>query len=325
MADLPVPVVVPEAEVRSLVTAEAALRVTREALVAQAAGAVSQPEPWHLEVPSAQGEVHIKGAHIHGATHFAAKYATGFYRNKELGLPTGSGLSIVADAETGFPVAIALDNGYLTDVRTGAAGAAAAAALARPDADAVGLIGIGVQAGYQIEALLQVRNPSRLFVYGRDRAAADAFAERMRTLHPWSVAVVDSAEAAVRPADIVVTVTPSRDAIVQGAWLRPGAHVTAVGADMEGKRELALDVLTRADVVAADDVAQCLRVGELQYAAAAGVVERLRLVALGDVIAGRAAGRTSPDQITVADLTGIGAEDAAIGSALVEALAAQAS
>ncbi|MCF2533388.1 hypothetical protein [Yinghuangia soli] len=320
---LPVPTVVSQAEVEALVTADVALHVTREALVAQAAGQVSQPDPWHLEIPDRQGEVHIKGAHIHGAAHYAAKLATGFYGNKDQGLPTGSGLSIIADAATGFPVVIALDNGYLTDIRTGAAGAAAADALAREDVGTAAVIGTGVQGVRQMAALLQVRKPSRLLVYGLDRGRAEEFAARMRLLHDWTVEVAGSAEEAVRQADVVVTATPSREALVHGAWLKPGAHVTAVGADMEGKRELALSVLERADVVAADDVAQCLRVGELQYAAAAGIAASLPLVALGDVIAGRTAGRTSAEQITVADLTGIGAEDAAVGSALADALAAR--
>ncbi len=99
-----------------------------------------------------------------------------------------------------------------------------------------------------------------------------------------------------------------------------GTHVTAVGADTEGKRELHPSVLERAQVVAADDVEQCMRIGELQYAAEAGILPTLRVVALGDVLAGRAPGRTSPTDITVADLTGLGAQDAAMGALLAERL-----
>ncbi|SDL40990.1 hypothetical protein [Nonomuraea jiangxiensis] len=306
--------VLTEDEVRALVGPRLALAVTKEALVAQAAGAVSQPDPWHLELPEVRGEVHIKGAHLHGATHFAAKLATGFYANAAKGLPVSSGLSVIADAETGFPEVIALDNGYLTELRTGAAGAAATEALSRPDAAVVAVIGPGAQARYQLRALLEVRDPVELRLYGRDPERAAAFAEEMRALHGWKVVLAPSAEAAVREADVVHTVTPSREPVISGAWLSPGAHVTAVGADMAGKRELDAAVLERADVVAADDVRQCRAIGELQYA------PRRPAVALGDVIAGRAPGRTSPGQITVADLTGLGAEDAAIGTALARAL-----
>lgn len=306
--------VVSEEEVRALVGPALALTVTRQALVAQAAGAVTQPDPWHLEIPGVRGEVHIKGGYLHGASHFAAKLATGFYANGDKGLPVSSGLSVIANAETGFPEVIALDNGYLTELRTGAAGAAATEALSRPDAAVVAVIGPGAQARYQLRALLEVRDPAELRVHGRNPERAAAFAEEMRALHGWTVVVARSAEEAVRGADVIHTVTPSREPVLSGAWLSPGAHVTAVGADMAGKRELDAAVLERADVVAADDVRQCRAVGELQYAG-----ERAA-VALGDVIAGRVPGRTSPGQITVADLTGLGAEDAAIGAALARAL-----
>lgn len=311
------PIVVHEAEVRAHINTATALHVTREALAAQAAGTVTQPAPWHLDIPEADGEVHIKGAYVHGATHYAAKLATGFYANTSQGLPTGSGLSIVANAQTGFPEVIALDNGYLTDVRTGAAGAVAADALANPDIGTVAVIGTGIQAGYQMEALLHVRKPTRLLLHGRDRTRAEECAERMRLLHTWDVEICTTAEDAVRRADLVVTVTPSREPLVHGDWLRPGTHVTAVGSDTPGKRELANSVLESAATIAADDIAQCLRLGELQYVAEP---DRFRIVALGDVIAGRTPGRRSWDEITVADLTGIGAEDAAIGTALAHSL-----
>jgi ornithine cyclodeaminase len=315
MNGVPAPVVLTEDKVREILPMIEAIGVTREALVAQAAGRVTQPDPWHLEIPQVRGEVHIKGAYVHGATHYAAKLATGFYANAQAGLPVSSGLSLIADAKTGHPAVIALDNGYLTDVRTAAAGALATDALARADADVVALIGPGVQGGLQLEALLHLRKPTELRVYGTDPARAEKFAERMRDLHTWTVTVAASTQQAIEGADIVTTATPTREPHIFGEWLKPGAHVTAIGADMEGKRELARSVLEAAALVAADDVAQCRSVGELQYAP-----DTTATVALGDVLAGRAPGRTADDQITVADLTGLGAEDAAVGTYVAQAL-----
>ncbi|MFI2433021.1 ornithine cyclodeaminase family protein [Streptomyces sp. NPDC018693] len=321
-AGSPVPAVpvLTEAQVRRLLPQDRVLEATRQALIAHAAGAVSQPAPWHLEVTgpggSPQGEVHVKGAHLHGAPHYAIKLATGFYGNRALGLPVSGGLSVVADAATGHPVLIVLDNGYLTDIRTGAAGALATHALARADARRIALIGPGAQAEHQLRALLRLRRPADLVLHGRDRDRAEAFADRARALHPWRVTVAADAEEAVRGADIVLTVTPSRQPVVRGEWLGPGTHITAVGADMEGKRELDASVLRRAVLVAADDPDQCRRTGELQHAAPAGTTASPRVEALGHILAGVSPGRRSAAEITVADLTGLGAQDSAVAALL---------
>jgi len=321
MTGIQAPAVLTEDQVREILPMIEAIGVTKGALVAQAGGLVTQPDPWHLEIPEVRGEVHIKGAYIHGATHYAAKLATGFYANSQMGLPVSSGLSLIADAKTGYPAVIALDNGYLTDVRTAAAGALATDALARTDADVVAVIGPGIQGHLQMEALLHLRKPAELRVYGTNRSRAETFAERMRGLHSWTVTVAASAKEAIEGADIVTTATPAREPHIFGEWLKPGAHVTAIGADMAGKRELAPSVLEAASLVAADDVAQCRRVGELQYAPAAPAATATATVELGDVLAGRSQGRTADDQITVADLTGLGAEDAAVGTYVARALA----
>ncbi|WP_413810642.1 ornithine cyclodeaminase family protein [Streptomyces sp. OE57] len=319
--------VLDESRIRTLLPAEEALEVTRQALVAHASQAVDQPDPWHLEVTAPdggrRGEVHVKGAHLHGASHYAVKLATGFYGNRPLGLPVSGGLSLIADATTGFPTLVALDNGYLTDVRTGAAGALAAQALSRPDAHRVAVIGPGAQAAYQLRALLQVRSPGELVVHGRGPLGREAFAERMRALHTWTVRTTECAEDAVRGADIVVTVTPSREPVLSGEWLAEGTHVTSVGADMEGKRELDASVLRRAELVAADDPGQCLRIGELQYLGRGDAGPSPRIEALGDVLAGRRPGRCGDTAITVADLTGLGTQDAAIAGRLAERYAAE--
>jgi ornithine cyclodeaminase len=227
---------------------------------------------------------------------------------------------LVMSATDGSPVAMLVDNGYLTELRTGAAGAIAAELLAREDAAAVAVIGAGSQARYQLDALLKVRTIETVNVASRSPESAHAFVREIERTYGLTAQVFESVEHAVRGADIVVTTTPSRSPLVEADWLDPGTHVTAVGSDEPDKQELAPDVLARADVVAVDEPGQAARFGELHHAIEAGLCARDDVVTLGELLEGTARGRVREDELTVADLTGVGVQDAAIA-----ALAARAS
>ncbi|MGZ8571465.1 MAG: ornithine cyclodeaminase family protein, partial [Actinomycetota bacterium] len=241
--------------------------------------------------------------YLHGGEVYAVKVASGFYRPEP---PAIDGLVVVFDAATGAPLAVLLDGGYLTDLRTGAAGGVAARHLAREDAAVVAVLGTGIQARRQVEALRVVRpSVAEVRVWGRDAAKAAAAADAVRGVP------VATVEEAVRGADVVVTCTASREPLVRAAWLAPGAHVTAVGSDGPGKQELDPEVLRRANVLVMDAKEQCLRLGELQHAPA----EADRAVELGAVCAAAVPGRTAPEQLTVCDLTGVGVQDVAAAAA----------
>ena len=154
--------------------------------------------------------MHVKGAHLHGSPFFSIKEAAGFYGNARKGLPVGSGLVLVFDATTGLLRMILLDNGYLTELRTGAAGALAADLLARRDVETIGIIGSGGQARYQLEALLGVRRPRRVLVYGRSAPSVAAYAREMSARLGLAVSPVASARDAVIDSDVIITTTPSR-------------------------------------------------------------------------------------------------------------------
>jgi ornithine cyclodeaminase len=300
-----------EAAIRGAVDIAGAIEAVREAFRADGRKRTSVPAVINLSVPSAEGEFHVKSAHIEGVPHVAVKVASGFYRNPERGLPSGAGLMLLFDAATGFPVALLLDNAYLTDVRTGAAGAVAAEALARPDIATVGVIGAGVQARQQLACLREVRRFSRVLCWNRTPEHANALC--VEAARDWGVTadVMDGPEGVVREADLLVTATPSRMPIVRSEWLRPGIHINAVGSDAPGKQELEAACLARADLVVADRAAQCAAFGELAHA------PQVRVHAeLGEVVAGLKPGRTSDGQITIADLTGVGFQDTAIASAV---------
>lgn len=307
------PPILPETLIRRLIGPPDALRAVRDAFVRHAGGQSALAKPIGFEVTPTGGEVHVKAAHLHGDAIYTVKIASGFYQNASRGLPVSNGLMVAFDAYTGGLIAILMDNGYLTELRTAAAGALAADLLARSDVQRVGVIGCGTQARYQLEALRVVRQFRQVVAFGRTDAHARAFASEMSSRLDLEVRIVGSAREAVVSSDIVVTTTPSHQPLVMAEWLNPGTHVTAVGSDAPGKQELDSGVLRRADKVVADSYEQCLRLGELQH-----VPELAIHAELGELAAGLKVGRTSASEITVADLTGLGIQDTAVACAVVQ-------
>src|SRR5262245_54530909 len=209
--------VLKETEIRALITPAAALAAVRDAFVRLARGQAVLPGVINLDLPKVEGEVHVKAAHLEGTPFFSIKEAGGFYRNARRGLPVGSGLILVFDADTGLPSALLFDNAYLTELRTASAGALAADLLAKRAIGKAAMIGCGGQARYQLESLLLVRRPERLAVWGRRSEAAASYAREMQSRFGLPVEAVASAREAVQGAELIVTVTPSREPIVQAA------------------------------------------------------------------------------------------------------------
>ncbi len=306
--------IIEEAALRAVITPPVAVDAIREAFRADGEGRAHVPAVINLEVPARRGEFHVKTALIDGVPHVAVKIASGFYDNPARGLPTGSGMMAVFDASTGLPVALLLDNGFLTDIRTGAAGAVAAEALALPAAVTVGVLGSGVQARHQVRCLRCVRQVTRLAAWSRDRSRLDAYVREMRD-DGLDAYAAPTPEAVCRDADVLITATPARAPLVQAEWLRPGQHITALGSDSPGKQELDVACLARADLLVVDRLTQCATFGELRHALESGLLHAHPVHAeLGEVVAGLKSGRTSPSQITIADLTGVGFQDTAIAS-----------
>jgi ornithine cyclodeaminase len=306
-----------EAELRAVVTPERAVAAMRDAFRADGEGRTTVPPVINLDIPSKHGEFHVKTAHIDGVPHVAVKIASGFYDNPARGLPTGSGMMAVFDAGTGLPVALLLDNGFLTDIRTGAAGAVAADVLARRSIATVGVIGSGIQARHQVNGLRTVRAVQRLVAWSPNRGRLNTYCDEMRA-GGLDTHAASSVEEVCAEADVLVTATPARAALVRAEWLREGMHVTAAGSDSPGKQELTADCLHRADLVVVDRLTQCAAFGELRHALDAALLTEADVHAdLGAIVAGRRLGRTTDRQITIADLTGVGFQDTAIASAVL--------
>lgn len=280
------------------------------------AGVGSMPPILRIDVPEHNGEIDIKSAYLPGYSGIAVKVSAGFFDNPGKGLPSLGGLMMVFDAETGVPRSALFDNGYLTDLRTGLAGAVAAKHLARTDARTAGILGAGVQARVQLETLTLVRPIQEAVVWARRPEQAERFATETSDVLDMDVIVASTPNEAAA-GDILVTTTPSTEPLVTTDMLHPGLHITAVGSDAETKQEIDANVVITADLFVCDSVAQSSRLGELRAALAAGFDVR-NAIELGAVISGASAGRDGDDQITICDLTGTGAQDTAISSLAVE-------
>lgn len=280
------------------------------------AGVASMPPIMRIDVPEHRGEIDVKSAYLPGYAGIAVKVSAGFFDNPARGLPSLGGLMMVFDAQTGVPLAALFDNGYLTDLRTGLAGAVAAAHLAVPDATVLAVVGAGTQARVQVEAAMMVRPITSVRVWARRPDQARELAAEIGVRWGIRAETFGTAAEAIADAHIVVTTTPSTEPLVTESMLHPGLHLTSVGSDAESKQELAPDLLARADLVACDSLPQSLRLGELRGAREAGV-DVSGVVELGRVIEDPAVGRTSPTEMTVCDLTGTGAQDTAIASLAV--------
>jgi len=262
-----------------------------------------------------KGEVHIKYGYIRGDRYYVVKIASGFYENPEIGLPSSNGMVLLFSQRTGEPVAVLLDEGRLTDIRTAVAGAIAAKYLAPRNVTAIGIVGTGIQARLQLRYLAGVTDCHKAVVWGRNRSHAEDYKAEMEALG-FDVRIAGDTSEVLQKCNLVVTCTPSTSPLLYADDLRPGTHITAVGSDTPEKQELDPEILARADLVVADSISQCLERGEIHKAVKAGKISGSELVELGDVIAGSSQGRTSEEQITVADLTGVAVQDIKIAEAV---------
>ncbi|PKR55696.1 cyclodeaminase [Thalassospira marina] len=292
-----------------------AIDCVENAFLALATRDVRMPPILRLDIDDHNGEVDVKTAYVPGLDSFAIKISPGFFDNPKLGLPSVNGLMNLFSAKTGLLEAVLLDNGYLTDIRTAAAGGVAARHLARADTSHAAIFGTGVQARLQLTALTKIRPVKTATIWGRDIAKAEKTARDLSRDLGIAVAATDDGKSACENADIIVTTTPAREPIVQADWVAPGTHVTAMGSDAEHKNEIDPALFARADLYVCDNTAQCRILGELHHAIDAGLADaQSRQTELGQVIAGSAKGRSDARQITYCDLTGTGVQDTAIAT-----------
>ncbi|MGH2874035.1 MAG: ornithine cyclodeaminase family protein [Solirubrobacteraceae bacterium] len=258
------------------------------------------------------GDVHVKAAGEVGGGSYIVKVAASVPSNRDRGLPTAGGAIMLCSADSAAPVALLVDEHHLTNARTAAAGALATDVLAAPGASTVAVLGSGIQARAQVLTLATLRPLSRVVVWARRSDAAAATARDLELALPnVGVATEPSARAAVESSEIVVTTTASKEPLVHEGWLAPGHHVTALGADDDTERELTSGCFETADLIVVDSREQTVATAELAQAVAEQAVDASQPTELGEILAGRAPGRSRPEQITIAKLTGLAAQDLA--------------
>lgn len=304
-------------DVTANLTVADAISSVEECFSALAKGKVDVPMPMHITIDESStagpGDCHIKGGYVSGTPTFTVKLATvSFYKNAEKGLPPGSGMFCVVNAVTGAPLAVFQENRFMTDLRTGAAGAVSLKHTTNDSMDVVGFIGCGAIARNMARAAVTVR-PYRGVAYSLDETMSQDFANEMSEELGMPFTVVSTAEELCKESDVIFTQTPGSSTVLEKDWLKDsGVTIIASGSDQPTKQEIPTDVL-KASKYISDLTNQTSRIGELRSALQAGVMTLDDVHAeLGEVVNGDKSGREG-DEIIVVDLTGTGAQDAAIG------------
>ena len=296
-------------EVRSLLKIEAVIASVEEGYKAYSAGKTIQPQIVSIELPEQNGEMDIKAGYSRNTGMISVKCASGFYDNQDKGtFPNSMSTVLLFNGDTGFPVCI-MDGSLITGIRTGAAGAVSARLLARKDSSAAAVIGTGEQARMQILALKAVMDIKTVRIFGRSHEKMEAYQKEMSAQTDCLIELCANPEEAVKYADIIITATPSKSPIVKREWVRPGTHIIAVGADMEGKQELEATLFQNARIIV-DHIDQCITRGETQNPLRFGLIEETDIdCEIGQILLGFKKGRTNDQEITIFDMTGMAVQD----------------
>jgi len=264
-----------------------------------------------------KGETHIKYGYIKNDDHYVIKIASGFYDNPKLGLSSCQGMMLLFDQKTGQHVSILLDNGYLTDLRTAAAGALAAKYFAPKEIKAIGIIGTGIQAGLQLDYLKKITDCRNVWVWGRTVDHVNRFVNERKL--EWNIQTASNTTALAQACNLIVTTTPSTTPLLQATDIQAGTHITAMGSDTATKQELDSQILAKADIIISDSIPQSKSRGEVFRAVQNNSISPEKPIELGEAIQNKSLQRQNDHQITIADLTGVAVQDIMITKAVYNA------
>jgi len=284
--------------------------------IAYSSGQVMVPPIGELTFKDPPGDVHIKYGYIKGDKYYIIKIASGFWENEKYGIPNGQGMMLLFNQKTGVPEALLHDEAILTDIRTAIAGQICASRLAN-EIHCIGVIGTGVQARLQVEYLQSITTCRDIIVWGRNKDKVRKYRKDMEK-KGFTVSMKTNAKDVCKQCNLIITATASKEPLIFKDDLQPGTHITAVGADAIGKRELGKGVIGIAKTVVADSVVQCVERGEISYALSAKEIKIEQICELGNILSGNSMGRKNSDQITIADLTGVAVQDVQIATAVFE-------
>ncbi len=286
--------------------------------MAYSANKVVVPPVGHLSFQNPPGDTHIKYGYIKNDDFYVIKVASGFYENPGLGLSSSNGLMLIFSQKTGELLAVLIDEGLLTDIRTAIAGAVCARRLAPGNLQSIGIVGTGIQARLQLRYLKEVTECRKVIVWGRNEAHLQAYKDEMTT-EGWDIESTRSIETLTHSCRLIVTCTPSHSPLIHADNIQSGTHITAVGSDTEGKQELEADVFGLADIIIADSISQCSDHGELHFALKEHTISPDKIIELGQFIS-RDQKRADDKQISIADLTGVAVQDIQIAKMIWKSL-----
>lgn len=307
--------IISETLARDLVTVEEAIDAVEQTFAAMARGLARNYPVVREVVGHADAVFGVKtGADV--SAPFLGLKAGGYWpHNLARGLTNHQSATLLFDPDTGRASALVSAN-YLTGIRTGAASAIATKHLSRPDSSALGIIGTGAQSAYQLRATLAARKIRTVHAWDPSADNLAAFGKTVAALG-LSYHAHESREDVARLSDILVTVTPSSKALVDKAWVRPGTHISAMGADTRGKQELDPQLVAAAALFV-DETAQSISIGEFQHAYGQGLIAEGDIRgSIGAVIAGLCDGRRSAEEITIFDGTGVSLQDLVVADLAV--------
>lgn len=293
------------AQVSSLLSMDAVIHAVADAYKSFNSGKTVMPPITSIEIPEHNGEMDFKSGYSRDHELISMKLAGGFYDNPQnCGLSSCIALICLLDATNGVPVCI-MDGSLITGIRTGAAGAVAARALARKNSTRAAVLGTGGQARMQIQALCQVLPIQEVHVWGIE--GCETYQAEMSKLLPQvAFTVYSTPKEAIRGCDVVITATVSHAPLVDAAWVEPGMHLTAVGCDTPGKQEWDPNVFLRVNKLVNDSIDECVRRGETQHPIQLGYLTKEDIYGeIGELLLGRKPGRTSDQEITMFDTTGL--------------------
>ena len=292
-----------------------------QGFIAYSNGQVIVPPIGELIFEDPPGDTHIKYGYIKGDEYYVIKIASGFYQNVKINLPSSSGLMLVFSQKTGALETILLDEGFLTNIRTAVAGEIVAKYMAPKEISTIGVFGTGTMARMQVQALQTVTNCKRLIVWGRSEPSLEAYKNDMEA-NGFEVHTTMESVDVTETSNLILMTTPSSMPLIDVSQIKKGTHITAMGSDTAEKQELDTKILLMADIVVADSLTQCQERGEVYKALLTNDLKLDKVIELGHAIKSSNRIRTSEDQVTVADLTGVAVQDVQIAKVVSAALLA---
>jgi ornithine cyclodeaminase len=306
-------------EIKSVLKGIQPIHEIEEGFVAYSKNRAVVPPVGELIFKDPPGDVHIKYGYLIGDDYYVIKIASGFYESLESSRYNSDGVMLLFKQGTGELVCALLDECYLTHVRTAAAGAVVAKYLAPREVRCIGILGAGMQGRMQVEYLKSITDCRNVIIWGLNQKEVDEYKQDMER-EGFHIRTTLNTDEVAASCNLIVTATPATSPLLSADQIQKGTHITAMGSDTPEKNELDPKILQEADIVVADSISQCLLRGEIHHAIAAGMLKQEDVVELGNVITDKELQRTSEDQITVADLTGVAVQDIQITKAVHKAL-----